>query len=424
MGLYVQDNSYFEKIDTERRAYWLGFLYADGCVSEVTENSKSIVLQLHPKDRYILEELLKDIKSDRPIYVNKRGYVSISIGSVKMANDLIKLGCIPKKSLVLKFPAENIVPKDLMRHFIRGYMDGDGCISTYMKLRKNRKSPVLTCEIKFIGTYHMLYGIKEFFKSEKNVLINKHSPDSCQISFAGRKYRNIVDLLYKDATIYMKRKKDKWDEFVEYMNNIDTKKKSSNIVVKLDKKLNYLGKYTIESLKNEFDIASIIKCCEHREKYKSHKSFIWIYPEEYESIMNGEINIKYILSNSKSDKSEKRTMVETVEQYDLNGQFIKRWENAKRAAEYYNATAKAIRKACNGERKTCRNFIWKYTEAKESRKCKAINQYDMGGNLIKVWKSCKEASNFYNVTFQSIERAISGKYKTCCGFIWKYNEEL
>lgn len=422
MKRYIQDNSYFEKIDTERKAYWLGFLYADGCVSERSKNNKVITIQLHPNDRYILEELLKDIKSDRPIYVNKKGYISISIGSTKMANDLIKLGCIPRKSLVLKFPTENIVPKYLMNHFIRGYMDGDGCISTYMKLRKNRKDPVFTCEIKFIGTYDMLYGIKEFFNSEKNVLINRHSPNSCQISFAGRKYRNVMDFLYKDATIYMKRKKDKWYEFVEYINNIDkeNEEKASKMVVKLDRKLNYLGKYTIQSLKKEFDIASILKCCEHREKYKSHKNFIWIYLEEYESVINSGIDIKDILGNSKSGKNEKRKIARTVEQYDLNGQLIKIWENVKMVAEYYSTTSKAIRKVCNNERKTCCNFIWKYTEPKESRKSKAINQYDMNGNLIRVWDSCKEAAIFYDVTFQSIQRTINGKYKTCCGFVWSY----
>ncbi|WP_180964026.1 hypothetical protein [Haloimpatiens massiliensis] len=47
-----------------------------------------------------------------------------------------------------------------------------------------------------------------------------------------------------------------------------------------------------------------------------------------------------------------------------------------------------------------------------------IRQYDINGNFIKEWNSLREAAAFYDVTFQAIERAISGKYKTCCGFIW------
>ncbi|MCM1990188.1 NUMOD1 domain-containing DNA-binding protein [Oceanirhabdus seepicola] len=422
MKRYSQDNSYFKKIDTERKAYWLGFLYADGCISEISENNKKIIIQLHPDDKYILEELLNDINSDRPIYVNKKGYVSINIASKEMANDLIKLGCVPRKSLVLKFPSEIIVPCELIKHFIRGYMDGDGCISTYKKARKNRKSLIFKCEIKFIGTYDMLYGIKVFFSSDKDILINKHSPKSCQISFSGRKYREVVDALYNGATIYLKRKKDKWDEFVKYMNDIDTKKeyKESRLIVKLDNDANYLGEYTVKYLKNEFNIGSILKCCEYREKHKSYKNFRWIYLDEYKTFIDNCIDIKDIFDYKKVCKIEKSKVTKTVKQYDLNEKLIKIWKDAKTAADYYNTTSKAIRKVCNGERKTCCNFIWKYSEPKKSKQSKVVNQYDIDGNLINVWNSCKEASVFYNVTFQSIQRAISGKYKTCCGFVWRY----
>lgn len=422
MKKYIQDDSYFEKIDNERKAYWLGFLYADGCISERSENNKIVIIQLHRDDKYLLKEFLKDINSDTPIYVNKKGYVSINIGSTKMANDLIKLGCLPRKSLVLKFPSEKIVSCNLIKHFIRGYMDGDGCISTYKKIRKNRKSPIFVCEIKFIGTYDMLLGIKKFFNSDKDILINKHSPKSYQISFSGRKYRNAVDILYNDATIYLKRKKDKWDEFLNYMNYIDIKKeeKESRIIVKLDNEANYIGEYTLKSLKKEFDITAILRCCEHREKHKSYKRFRWIYLDEYKEFTEKCIDIKDVLGCKKICNIEKSKVIKTVEQYDLNKNFIRTWENAKVAADHYNTTSKAIRKVCNGERKTCCNFIWKYTEPKMSKQSKKVAQYDIDGNLIKVWNSCKEAALFYDVTFQAIQKAISGKYKTCCGFSWKY----
>ena len=49
-----------------------------------------------------------------------------------------------------------------------------------------------------------------------------------------------------------------------------------------------------------------------------------------------------------------------------------------------------------------------------------VRQYDINGELIKEWSNLREATAFYDVTFQAIERAISGKYKTCCGFIGSY----
>lgn len=421
MSKYIQDDSYFEKVDNERKAYWLGFLYADGCISEKSKNNKRIIIQLHPDDKYILEQLLKDINSNRPIYVNKKGYVSIDISSAKMANDLINLGCIPRKSLVLKFPNENIVSKQLIKHFIRGYMDGDGCISTYMRLGKGRKSPTFFCEIKFIGTYDMLCGIKKFFNSEKNILINKHSPNSYQISFAGRKYRNVVDSLYENATIYIKRKKDKWNEFKIYINNKENKiqEKLERKIVKLDKDANYIGTYALKDLNEEFDMNSIIKCCEEKN-YKSHKNFLWLYMDKYIEFLEDEINIKTRLGYKEETVNKKLKQIKRVEQYDLKGTLINTWDTVKLAAEYYNTTPKAIRKVCTGERKTCCNFVWSYVDEIENKKNKAVRQYDINGRLVREWNNLREAAAFYDVTFQAIERAISGKYKTCCGFVWSY----
>lgn len=220
MQQYTQDNSLFEKIDNEQKAYWLGFLYADGCVYKCKDkNSISITIELHPKDKYILDIFIKHLKSDRKVMVNSRGYVRLEIHSYKMGTDLIRLGCVPRKSTILKFPTKDIVPEKLLNHFIRGYLDGDGCISFCKRKRKDKKCICNICEIKFIGTYDMLFGIKQYFKSEKNVLINKHSPKSCQISFTGKKYRNFVDSLYKDATVYLKRKKDTWDRYVAYLDS-------------------------------------------------------------------------------------------------------------------------------------------------------------------------------------------------------------
>ncbi|MDD7794781.1 NUMOD1 domain-containing DNA-binding protein [Clostridium sp. 'White wine YQ'] len=412
MVKYTQNSSYFEKIDTERKAYWLGFLYADGCVYEKNEKKKTIIIQLHPDDRNILEEFLKDISSDRRICTNKKGYISICVSSTKMANDLINLGCIPRKSLVLKFPSENIVPNNLINHFIRGYMDGDGCISTYMKLRKERKSPILICEIKFIGTYDMLYEIKKFFDSEKKVLINRHSPNSCQISFAGKKYRDIVDSLYENATIYMKRKKDKWDEYKKYMEYQENKRKEKSDIeiVKLDKYTNHIGTYTLQELKKEYDASAIKKCCKH-EKYESHKEFL-----------KKGIDLKANFGYTKNTVNKNTKESKNVRQYDLSGNLINTWDSANAAAEYYNTTAKAIRKVCIGERKTCCNFIWKYTGIIENKKNKAVRQYSLSGELIREWSNLRKAALYYDVTFQAIERAISGKYKTCRGFVWRYGD--
>lgn len=360
MKRYKQNNSYFKKVDSERKAYWLGFLYADGCI---TNNLKQIIIMLHPKDKYLLEKFLGDLDSDRTINFNRNGYVYINICCKEMAKDLVKLGCVPRKSLILKFPTYKIVPQKFIRHFIRGYMDGDGCISIYKVMRADRNIPFNKCEIKFIGTYHMLNGIKKFFKSDKRILINKHSDETCQISFAGRKYRKYVDELYKGATVYLKRKKYKWDRYNKYLDELDKKNqlKNSRIIVKLDYDTRYLGEYLFQELKKDFDIGAIMKCCKYRVKHKSYKKFRWLFKDDYERIKKDNLNIENLFGYKSDKKIDKYRFSNSVEQYDLNMNLINVWKNPKTAAIAHDTTAKAIRKVCNGEGKTCRSYIWKYT---------------------------------------------------------------
>ena len=153
------DDTLFEKIDTEEKAYWLGFLYADGNVYYNEKRvSYRIELGLAEKDLNHLEKFKKFLNCTNEIKYrqNIKAY-RIMIGSKKMCNDLIKLGCVPNKSLILTFPTEDQVPLELQRHFIRGYFDGDGCI-TY---RKSGSSP----GINMLGNLEFLLKINEFFEN-------------------------------------------------------------------------------------------------------------------------------------------------------------------------------------------------------------------------------------------------------------------
>lgn len=125
--MYSIDKNFFEKIDSPEKAYVLGFIYADGYNS-----TKQISMSQINQDKDILEKINKCLKSDSPIYNYNNAYgnesVRLTFNSMKMCNDITQLGAIKNKSLVLKFPDNNIVPAKLKRHFIRGYFDEDGCI--------------------------------------------------------------------------------------------------------------------------------------------------------------------------------------------------------------------------------------------------------------------------------------------------------
>ena len=117
---------------------------------------------------------------------------------------------IELKTLVLSYPDEKILPKELERHFVRGYLDGDGCIS-YHGLSNDKRAYALG----FTGTRNILEGIKKFFGKEE-VKISPHN-NAYQINIGGNiQTGKMLDILYSDATIYLDRKFDIYKEYLKY----------------------------------------------------------------------------------------------------------------------------------------------------------------------------------------------------------------
>lgn len=219
---YEYDETFFEKINTEEKAYWLGFIYADGCISQILNKrtgvlkSRTLEITLSKKDEFHLKKFLISIKSNKPIEeklvkVNEIEYPSCktSINNKKVCEDLMNLGCLPRKSLIIDFPIENIVPKYLIRHFIRGYFDGDGCVSY---------SHNNICYIvNFVGTKSMLNGIQDYAENEiglSRTVINRKGK-SFQVSWGG--YTNFklwYKFLYHNSTIFLNRKHNKFLEAI------------------------------------------------------------------------------------------------------------------------------------------------------------------------------------------------------------------
>lgn len=204
---YDLDEDIFNNIDTEEKAYWLGFLYADGNVSD---RNNSIELGLKESDYEHIEKFKSFLKTNRPIYkkvkrVGKKEYVGyrLFITSEKIKTDLISKGCVPKKSLTIKFPSSDIVPDNLIHHFIRGYFDGDGCITKNNKL----------VSVELLGTEDFIRSyIKWTGLHENKVASFKHS-EVKRVLYAGSYAMHIMDKLYSDANIYLNRKYDLYTSY-------------------------------------------------------------------------------------------------------------------------------------------------------------------------------------------------------------------
>lgn len=169
---------YFEKIDTPNKAYFLGLIYADGCI-----NTKfTCTIKLVSSDSYILDKLNNEIECIKPLiqikeeiikgtkYIGKARSI-LQINSKKLVSDLNNLGVYSNKSQIITFPSNDLVPEILKWDFIRGYFDGDGCIHT----------PEGKPYINFAGNEEFLIELSNFIN--KHIGINpkpfKHRSASC-----------------------------------------------------------------------------------------------------------------------------------------------------------------------------------------------------------------------------------------------------
>lgn len=211
------DEYYFHNIDTEAKAYFFGLLLADG--NNYTKAHR-IILSLSEVDVAIIEVFKKELNIGVPIKLNKtkdenhkdRKYLQVN--SKVMSQELSKKGCVNAKSNILEYPY-GVIPEHLENHFIRGIFDGDGSISTFYA------NNCLTSCFNITGNAPFLEEIKKVLVKNCNIFnvkLNKpkrYLNGTAMLSYGGNvNSLKIKDYLYKDATIFLERKKEKFDSIV------------------------------------------------------------------------------------------------------------------------------------------------------------------------------------------------------------------
>lgn len=215
-GTKLLNYKIFDVIDTEEKAYWLGFLYADGYIAR---NNNQIGLALSIKDLNHLQKYKNfigwcgDIKIQETHAFNSKTHFNkdgeflqmcrIIVTNEHMHNKLHYLGCVPNKSLILKFPSDEQVPKQFKLDFIRGYFDGDGTLGLY---RHSKINPKLDESLIFVGTKPFLEGIQQYLGV--GYLMQKSNCDisTYRLSYSTKKAFNAAKLMYENAKIYLDRK--------------------------------------------------------------------------------------------------------------------------------------------------------------------------------------------------------------------------
>lgn len=211
---YSINSNYFKQIDSWDKAYFLGLIYSDGNLHKHTNNVK---ISLQESDRSILEYLKNCISYEgnllykKPSIIKETGNFrkpqwTLSFTDKIIKRDLLDIGLLSNKSLVLTFPSK--IPQSLYSAFLLGYFDGDGCI----RVDKNNH------------LHFSLRGTLEFLEVVRDILC-----DNCQINPTKMTQDNplknnyrlewrgnsscikIRDYLYKDALNFLYRKYEKFN---------------------------------------------------------------------------------------------------------------------------------------------------------------------------------------------------------------------
>lgn len=206
---YKTVNHNFFKTWSEEMAYIFGYWFADGNIGSRGKHqfNSDFTFSISSKDIDILERFKTIMQSTYPIRHSKKEMNgktfychSVTIHSKEIYNDIISLGGCERKSLVAKFPT---IPEQYVRHFIRGYFDGDGSI----RYRNNN--------LKYYPNANFL-GISEFLSSMMNYLPHKtkitrgKNAKIYRIDYSGENAQKVLQLMYEDSNIYLQRKYDRY----------------------------------------------------------------------------------------------------------------------------------------------------------------------------------------------------------------------
>lgn len=193
----------FDSITTEEDAYWLGFIYADGCIQDLG----TLSLELKGSDVAHLQKFKKYCNWQNTVKVEKASFNSTRarLAFSGKGKELNALGVLPRKSLNLEFPSEDILKKELQVYFIRGYFDGDGCYYIYTPKKKTQKDTHV-CSI--LGTQQFLNTLRDICPISTNSFRTKGN--LYVLAYNNLKADAFLDWVYKDSKIHLDRKYNKY----------------------------------------------------------------------------------------------------------------------------------------------------------------------------------------------------------------------
>ncbi|MAG12308.1 hypothetical protein CL630_00660 [bacterium] len=216
---------FFKKWSPEM-AYVLGFLFADGHV--VTNPRGSCYIGFTSTDKEIIEKIKHTLHSNHTIGIRRKNnpnwkdqYV-LQIGSKSVVQYLKRFGIVQNKSLAIKFPKN--IPENMLRHFIRGYFDGDGCVYFGQYWAKDRNKTKQTLQCRFTsGSRLLLVGLKTRLSSyTQGGTLYQKPKGGHELAYSVHDSLALCKLMYNNVSnnLFLSRKYKIFQEAVCYYNRV------------------------------------------------------------------------------------------------------------------------------------------------------------------------------------------------------------
>jgi len=213
-------------------------------------------------------------------------------------------------------------------------------------------------------------------------------------------------------------------------------------VVQFDIQGNRLNTFnsTVEAAKYVGKSSSVIgHCC--NGDIKTAAGYVWKYESIHLNEANTNSGIPPFTGKFKCYiKHDKKKVIPQINrkivQFDMDGNRLKSFNTCKEAAEYIGTSRSCITHCCLGLHKTAKGYVWKYESINSSdtnyegqneiykqineKRNRVIVQFDMAGNRLNTFKSCREAGRHVGACNSSISRCCNGISSYSKGYIWKY----
>lgn len=190
---WLNENAF--DVITENSSYWIGFLIADGSVSD--KNILSICLA--EKDRSHAQKFCDFLGTNRPICTSNRGECIASVSSKKICDSIMRYGAVPRKT---DHATVNILEND--RHFWRGCMDGDGTLGIYQFSDAKRPVP----SVGICGSKEICNQFCDFVNNRLGFrpIAHQRGDHHYQVSITHYRAVLIATLIYSGCSEYLDRK--------------------------------------------------------------------------------------------------------------------------------------------------------------------------------------------------------------------------